>query len=186
MACPVVLLDASVLFSIRVTNLTLQTASARLFQPRWSNDIHEEWSRSILSKIPNAKIDKIQRRRTIMDKAFPDALVTGYEPLIVGLQLPDPDDTHVLAAAIQAHADILVTFNLKDFPESTMIQYNIEAQHPDIFLLNLLKDDPTAFIEATTQVRQRLKNPPYTITDFLEGLKRAGLPLVSDALLDLS
>jgi len=75
----------------------------------------------------------------LMDQHATDALVTGYEELIDGLHLPDPDDRHVLAAAIRGRADVIVTCNLKDFPAGALKSYGIEAQHPDEFLLNLLR-----------------------------------------------
>jgi hypothetical protein len=73
-----------------------------------------------------------------MDQHAVDALVTGYEDLIPGLQLPDPDDRHVLAAAIRGHADVIVTINLRDFPSDSIGAFGIEAQHPDEFILHLL------------------------------------------------
>jgi hypothetical protein len=69
-----------------------------------------------------------------MDRAVPDCLVTGYEPLIEGLTLPDPNDRHILAAAIRCGAQIIVTLNLKDFPADVLDPYGVEAMHPDEFL----------------------------------------------------
>ncbi len=77
-----------------------------------------------------------------MNDAVRDCLVTGYEDLIASLSLPDPDDRHVLAAAIRADADVIVTYNLKDFPAETLAPFDIEAQHPDDFLVSLLDQAP--------------------------------------------
>lgn len=71
-----------------------------------------------------------------MDRHFPDALVVGFEPLIDGISLPDPRDRHVLAATIKGQADVIVTQNLKDFPQEQLDLCQIEVQHPGRFLLN--------------------------------------------------
>lgn len=94
-------------------------------------------------------------------------MVTGYEALIDGLSLPDPDDRHVLAAAIAGNADVIVTYNLKDFPASQLAPCGIEALHPDDFLLAQLDLDPVAFCRAVRRQREGLKNPPYSIDDLL-------------------
>jgi predicted nucleic acid-binding protein len=107
-----------------------------LFQARWSRAVHEEWIRALLRKRPDLSREKLDRTRMLMDKHATDALVTGYEELIEGLNLPDPDDRHVLAAAIRGRANVIVTSNLKDFPEDALEPYGIEAQHPDEFVLN--------------------------------------------------
>ena len=110
-----------------------------------------------------------------MDQHAVDALVTGYEDLIPGLQLPDPDDRHVLAAAIRGHADVIVTINLRDFPSDTIGPFGIEAQHPDEFILHLLDLAPGAVVAAAENHRQSLKKPPKTVSEYLETLERQGL-----------
>ena len=175
----VALLDASVLFSIRVTNLALQVATQGLFQPKWSDAIHDEWARSVVAKDQSQDPARINRRRTIMDQSFPDAKITGFEPLIDGLTLPDPGDRHVLAAAIAAEVDVVVTFNIRHFPADALTPHGIEAQHPDAFLLQQLTLAPVAFIEAARSVRDRLNRPPQSPDDFLDALRRAGLPHVT-------
>ena len=96
------LLDANVLHSQPITSLLLELAEARLYRPAWSEHIHVEWRRSVLRVRPEIDPAALDRRRAAMDRALPDACVSGYEPLIPGLTLPDPDDRHVLAAAIRA------------------------------------------------------------------------------------
>ena len=113
MARFIAVLDASVLYSIRATNLALHAAAVGLYQPVWTTMIHDEWTRSLLAKSPAANLAKIASRRAQMDQFFPSALVTGFEPLIDAITLPDPDDRHVVAAAIRARADVIVTFNLE-------------------------------------------------------------------------
>jgi len=97
-----------------------------------------------------------------------DCLVTGYEHLIKGLVLPDADDRHVLAAGIHAGADVIVTYNLNDFPKHLLDPVGMEAQHPDVFVMGLLELDAPAVCSAVRRQRQMLKNPPKTVDEFLE------------------
>lgn len=178
----IAILDASVLFSIRATNLALHAANEGLYQPRWSPDIHEEWTRSLLAKNPAADPQRIVYRRTTMDGAFPSALVSGYESLVPSITLPDPDDRHVVAAAIAARADVIVTFNTRDFPAEALAPFGLEAQHPDVFLLHQLTLNWPRFLVAARKARQQMKAPPHTVAAFLDGLRRANLPLLADTL----
>jgi hypothetical protein len=104
-----------------------------------------------------------------------DALVTDLEQLIDVLELPDPDDRHVLAAAIKARADVIVTTNLKDFPAKTLEQWGIEAQHPDEFLTHQFHLSEPTFLEIVKTVRLRLEKPPKSVKDYLDTLRTQGL-----------
>jgi PIN domain len=95
----------------------------------------------------------------MMNAHVRDCLVTGYEPLIETLELPDPDDRHVLAAAITAHADLIVTKNLDDFPAARLASYGIEVRHPDTFVRNLLELDEESALAAVAEHRASLQNP---------------------------
>ena len=110
------------------------------------------------------------------------ALVTGYEDLIPGLQLPDPNDRHVLAAAIRGRADVIVTANLRDFPAETLAEFGIDAQHPDEFVLHLLDLAPGIVAEAARHHRESLKNPPKTVDEYLNTLEALGLTQTVSAL----
>lgn len=129
----VVIYDACVLYPAPLRDLLMRLATTGLFAARWSEQIHDEWTRNLLQRRPELA-DALPRTVERMNQAVRDALVTGHEPLIGGLTLPDPDDRHVLAAAIRAGAQLIVTFNLKDFPEETLSSFGIEAVHPDTFL----------------------------------------------------
>ena len=98
----VVVYDACVLYPAPLRDFLVRLATTGLFAARWSDQIHAEWIRSVKAK--RQDIDKIQLERTrdLMNQAVPDCLVTGHEQLIPALKLPDPDDRHVLAAAIVA------------------------------------------------------------------------------------
>ncbi len=97
-----------------------------------------------------------------------DCLVTGYEQLIPALELPDPNDRHVLAAAIRANAQAIVTFNLRDFPEATLAQYSIEPKHPDEFILETMDLAEGAVVQAIAEQAAACKKPPATIPDLLK------------------
>ncbi|HSP00135.1 MAG TPA: PIN domain-containing protein, partial [Thioalkalivibrio sp.] len=129
----VVIYDACVLYPAPLRDLLIRLATTGLFAARWTEQIHDEWTRSLLKKRPELA-DALPRTVALMNQAVPEALVIGHEPLIEGLTLPDPDDRHVLAAGIRAGAQLIVTFNLKDFPEETLAGFGIEAVHPDTFL----------------------------------------------------
>jgi predicted nucleic acid-binding protein len=123
--------DANVLYPAELRNLLMHLAITGLFRARWSAGVHEEWMTALLRNRPDLSREKLERTRILMDKHAPDALVTGYEDLIEGLELPDPNDRHVMAAAIKGRADVIVTANVRDFPADTLTPFEIEAQHPD-------------------------------------------------------
>jgi hypothetical protein len=124
---------------------------------------------------PNRDRAALERTRDLMDASTRDCLVTGYEDLIPVLQLPDPKDRHVLAAAIVGRCDAIVTCNLKDFPEPVMARYGIDLKHPDDFLSDHLKLAQGVFCSCVQKIRRRLKNPPYSIDEYLDILTRNGL-----------
>ncbi|MGZ8152430.1 MAG: PIN domain-containing protein [Methylovulum sp.] len=128
-----VIYDACVLYPAPVRDLLMQLALTDLFKARWTDQIHDEWIEALLRR---DKYDRkiLERTRDLMDASVRDAKVSGYEELINALVLPDPEDRHVLAAAIKAGANAIVTFNLKDFPGDVLSIYGIEAIHPDEFV----------------------------------------------------
>ena len=110
-----------------------------------------------------------------MNLAVPDCLVTNYEALGPNLELPDPDDRHVLAAAIRAGAQSIITSNLKDFPREQLARYGVEAVHPDDFILSMIDLSEGAVCAAITKQQMRLRNPPMAMTELLDGLQQVGL-----------
>jgi hypothetical protein len=118
---------------------------------------------------------KLSRTVELMNKAVPDCLIEGYEAIANGLELPDPDDNHVLAAAIRCNASVIVTFNLKDFPAKVLEPCAIDAQHPDQFIDDLLDLDASAVVEAATKQRAGLLEPKMSVDEFLDTLLRQGL-----------
>lgn len=176
------LYDAAVLYPASLRNLLMHLACTGLFRARWTAAIHEEWIESLLKNRPDLTRTKLERTRCEMNNAVLDCLVEDYEDLISGLTLPDPADRHVLAAAIRARADVIVTSNLKDFPIDTLMAYGIEPQHPDEFVRNLIDLAPASVCEAVKTHRSSLKKPPKTIDEYLETLTRQSLPQTVSAL----
>jgi len=116
MASFTALYDACVLYPAPLRDLLMHLAMTDLFRARWTDQIHDEWIRNVLANRPDLNRKQLERTRRLMNAHVLDCLVTGYENLIDGLTLPDPNDRHVLAAAVSADADVIVTYNLGDFP----------------------------------------------------------------------
>lgn len=152
-----------------------------LFKAHWSNHIHEEWINALLRKNTFTR-EKLERVRDLMDAHAKDARVTGYELLIDTLDLPDPDDRHVLAAAIFCGADAIVTFNLKDFPKDKLAHYGIEVIHPDDFIYYQIDMAPSVCCSAFKQQRLALNKPKVSIGNFLSTLQKQQLPQTVSAL----
>jgi predicted nucleic acid-binding protein len=146
--------DANVLYGSELRNFLMRLAMTRLFRAKWSAGVHEEWMTALLRNRPDLSREKLERTRMLMDKHAVDALVTGYDDLIEGLRLPDPDDRHVLAAAIRGRADVIVTANVRDFPAKVLGPFGIEAQHPDEFILHLLDLAPGVVMRAAQEHRE--------------------------------
>lgn len=171
----VALLDANILYPAPLRDLFLQLAVMDLFRARWTADIHREWIEALLRNEPHRNRATLERTQALMDQATRDSLITDYEPIIPTLSLPDPDDRHVLAAAIVGNCNVIVTQNMIDFPKETLASFGIEAQHPDEFLYTQLTRTPDIFCAAVRKVRARLKHPPYTTEQYLATLMRQGL-----------
>lgn len=168
-------LDASVLYPAPLRDLLLELAVADLYRAKWSNAVHEEWIGALLKSRPDLTRAQLERTRDLMNAHTRDALVTDFESLIDVLELPDPDDRHVLAAAIKGRADLIVTVNLRDFPANKLGRWGIEAQHPDEFLTHQFHLSQPVFLQAVKTVRQRLKNPPKSVEEYLDMLRAQGL-----------
>lgn len=153
----------------------MQLALADLFQARWTDEIHDEWTRNVLADRPDIAPASVARCRKLMDEHVPDCLITGYEVLIPTLTLPDPDDRHVLAAAIHGQANVIVTFNLGDFPAAALLPHNIEALHPDDFAVRLWEESAAAVLGAARLHRASLKRPPKSASEYLATLEQCRL-----------
>ena len=177
--------DANVLYPSGLRNFLMHLALTGIFRAHWPADVHEEWIRNLLKNRPDLTREKLERTRHLMDRALPDALVTGYEHLIDLIELPDRDDRHVLAAAIRCDASVIVTVNLRDFPSQALRDFSIEAQHPDDFVLALMDTFQDLVIEAARNHRASLKNPSKTPDEYLAELNTQGLRRSVTALREL-
>lgn len=171
-----VILDSCVLFPSRLRSLLLYLGRTELFWARWTADIHEEWMRAFLETYPDTSRTDAERIRALIDAAGLDPLVNGYHDLARSLVLPDPNDRHVLAAAIVGGADAIVTFNLADFPGDLLQGHEVEVIHPDDFLIGQFELSPDLFLDAIRRDRSSLENPPRTPAEYLTALERSHLP----------
>jgi predicted nucleic acid-binding protein len=167
--------DANILYPAPLRDLFIRLAQAGLVRAKWTETIHDEWIRNVLEDSPQLSAERLTRTRNLMNEAVRDCLVTGHEDLFESLSLPDPDDRHVLAAAIRAGAEVIVTYNLKDFPAETLARFDIEAQHPDDFLVSLLDLAPDLVCAAVKRQREGLRNPPKTAEELLATLENQRL-----------
>jgi predicted nucleic acid-binding protein len=177
-----VVYDACVLYPAPLRSLLIHLAMTDLYRARWSRQIHDEWMRNLLVNRSDLSWEILERVRELMDKHARDAVVSGFESLIDGLSLPDPDDRHVLACAIHSGAEAIITFNLKDFPDSALAQYDIRAIHPDEFVSDMLALSPGHVVQAIQRHRRSLKNPPFSADEYLDLLFNQRLPESVNAL----
>lgn len=174
-------LDASVLYPALLRNILMRLALHGLFRAHWSRLVHDEWMNALLRNRPDLDRARLHQTRRLMGAHCQDALVEGFEHRIPALTLPDPDDRHVLAAAIHCGATALVTSNLKDFPGPVLEPFTIQACHPDPFIAGLVDRAPEQALVAFRQLRASFRNPPQTAADLLAAMKRQGL-VVSSAI----
>ena len=172
---PIALVDTNILYSAGIRDILLQIAIAELFEPKWSPDIHGELIDTFRKIRPDIDPQRIERIWAEMNHYFPKALITGYEDLVDDLYLPDPNDRHVLAAAIHADCDFIVTEDRKHFPVEVLETYGIMRLRPDDFLLMLLHSNPDDFIDAVRVVLVRLTSPPYSVEEYLYMRTQDGL-----------
>lgn len=171
-----VVLDACVLYPSLLRDLLMHLGLTGLYQPKWSALIENEWQRNVIKNRPDLNSDQIKKTGELMNRALPDAMVTGFEPLVASIDLPDVDDRHVVAAAICSHAEIVVTFNLKDFPQQYLDNFSIEALHPDDFITDLFDLNQALVLAAVNKQRHNMRKPPKSVDEYLDALLRQGLP----------
>jgi hypothetical protein len=171
-----VVYDACVLHPAPLRDLLIRIAATGIVRARWSERILDECFDSILRQRKDLDPSALGRTRDLMNAAVPDCLVTGYEDLIGALDLPDPDDCHVLAAAIRGGAQAIVTANLVDFPPVALAHYGIEPKHPDEFVLETIELAPKLVVQIVVEQAAALKSPPRGFDELLEILDAVGLP----------
>lgn len=169
------ILDACVLYPAALRDLWMHLTVNLAFQPKWTPRIQDEWIRNVMENRPDLRPENLARTRANMERWGRDWEVPDYENRLAELSLPDPDDRHVLAAAIAGEVPLLVTFNLSDFPKPILAAHGVRPVHPDEFALELLDAGPELFLLAVRSHRAALKNPPKSVEAYLETLEHAGL-----------
>ncbi|MGO9964378.1 MAG: PIN domain-containing protein [Acidimicrobiales bacterium] len=179
-----VIYDACVLHDPALRDLLIRLATKRQLNLRaqWSEEILDEMVRSILERRPDLDPVLLARTKELMIESVPDCLVTGYEPLVGSLVLPAPKDRHILAAAIKAQAQTIVTSNLKDFPAEALAPHHIEALHPDEFVIGLIDLNEAVVVATFSELVADLKKPPSTVAEALDGFRRRGMSRTADSL----
>ncbi len=169
------LLDANVLFSAQSRDILLQLARDTFFEVRWSLAIQNELRAALRSNVPNLSDAQLDYLLSTMNSSFPNALVTGFAELVDRLNLPDSDDRHVLAAAIVGRCDLVITQNIRHFPDEYVQSFGVLVSTPDDFLVALLLSSPAKFCSSVSSVLSRLKNPMYTYEEYTSRLEQIGL-----------
>lgn len=169
------------LFPAYLCDTLLTQADARTYRPVWSRGVLEELG-LVLLRDTSMTAGQVERRLGQMRQAFPDAEVEGYDHLIEGMTTADPEGRHVLAAAVRANVEVLVTFNLSDFPDSALEPYDITAVHPDDFLLDQLDLYPAVVLHCLEEQVNRYTHvgAPVSVPELLRPLERAGVPRFAD------
>jgi hypothetical protein len=185
---PVAVLDACVLFQGRLTDLLLHVAEAKAFEPIWTDDIHEEWMRNLHSSM-GIPIDKIEYRRSEMERAFPVANVVAAPTVIATIQsmsktAAQKKDAHVVAAAVTAKGAVIVTHNVKDFAPQVLSHYGLAKVRPDPFCLGLLASHETQVIAGIRMHRASLRRSRMSPAQYIDCLAddRLGMPRFALAL----
>lgn len=166
------LLDTNVLYGGYLCDFFLRLAEQRIYRPLWSETILQELRKNLLFRF---EIEAVDHRLASIRESFPDALVVGYESLIPGMTC-DSKDRHVLAAAVRGDAQVLVTFNLHDFPPASLDGLDIEAVHPDQFLLDQLDLYPGAVTNTLATWSEDCQNPHLSVPELLAFLVKSGVP----------
>ncbi|MGF6307078.1 putative nucleic acid-binding protein [Bradyrhizobium sp. i1.8.4] len=167
----VAVFDACILYPFHLRNIVVQAAVDRLVEARWTDAIHDEWIRSLTTDVPAIPIERLQITRRLMNDALPAATVGGYEKHIPTVTLPDPDDRHVVAAAIAAKASLILTWNLRHFPENELKKFSLRRMNPDDFLSELFNKVPDLVIGSLANARRNLSKTRVAASDFIAILK---------------
>ena len=173
-------LDTCVIYPIEIRDLLFWFAYYDLYTPKWSENIFDEWKKVMKEK--GVSDAEIETRVSRANAAFPDAMVTNYHGLIDGLELPDENDRHVLAAAIKTNANVIVTNNIKDFPEEYLASYGLSAKTADDFLTDIIDLDPDKAVMAFKKLVLNRRNPDLDEFEVLDILRARGLNATADYL----
>jgi len=167
----VAVFDACILYPFHLRNIVVQAAVDRLVEARWTDTIHDEWIRNLVIDAPAIPIQRLQVTRGLMNDALPTALVNGYEEHIRRVTLPDPNDRHVVAAGIATNASLILTWNLRHFPENELRKFSLRKMTPDAFLCGLFDEIPDLVIGSFSNARRNLSKTRASASDFIRILE---------------
>jgi predicted nucleic acid-binding protein len=181
------LVDACVLAGALKRNLLLTLAEAGFFRVRWSRTIMDETQSAIETILTEKRVsdasERAVRARAEMERAFEEAMVDDFDRfLAAGDAMPDGHDRHVLAAAICAQAQVIVTDNLRHFPARVLEPFNMEARCADVFIADTAMLDIGRAVTAIREMRAGLGNPPITADDLFLKMEAQGLTETVDVL----
>jgi predicted nucleic acid-binding protein len=172
----VVVYDANALYPNTLRDQLIRVAQLpHLVQARWTDQILDEMIRALQKNRPDVDDGRANRLRDLMNAAVRDCLVTDYESLIPSIDLPDPDDRHVLAAAIKVNAQVIVTGNLRHFPKDKLVSWGVKAKSPDDFVRDQIWIDRQAVWACVQQIVDSRTRHPVAVEDVLGELARSGL-----------
>jgi hypothetical protein len=166
-------LDTNVIYPVIIRDLLFWFAYYELYTPKWSKHIFDEW-RMVMEK-KGVSAEEAEMRVQKANMAFPDALVKQYEGLIEYLNLPDKKDCHVLAAVIKTNAHVIVSNNIKHFPEEILESYGIKIKTADDFLTDMIDLNADTAIEAFKEMVLNKKNPELDELEVLNRFRKCGL-----------
>ena len=168
-----VVLDTNVVYPVIIRDILFWFAHYDLYTPKWSEHIFDEWKRVMIEK--GVSEEEATKRISKANSAFPDALVKNYKVLIDHLILPDKDYRHVLAAAIKTNANLIVTNNIKDFPQDYLQSFSLNAKTADDFLTDIIDINQEQAVAAFKEMVLNKKNPKQDEFEVLNLLRNSGL-----------
>jgi hypothetical protein len=176
---PIAVFDACILYPFHVRNIVVQAAVDRVVDARWTDAIHDEWIRNLAANTPAIPIVRLENARRLMNEAVPTAMVQGHEGYIATVNLPDPDDRHVVAAGIAGGASTIVTWNVRHFPLKELKKFGLRRESPDAFLAGLYDQAPDLMIGSLANARRNLAKTRVSASDFIAILNNQRLVLVA-------
>jgi PIN domain len=171
----VAVFDACILYPFHLRNILVQAGVDRLVEARWTDEIHDEWIRNLTARTPAVPIERLQNTRRLMNDALPTAMVSGYENHVLEVNLPDPNDRHVVAAGITAGASIILTWNLRHFPAKELKRFGLRRETPDALLSSLYDKVPDLTISCLANARRNLTKTRVSSADFINILNSQNL-----------
>lgn len=160
------------LFGILPTDLLITTAGQGLYRAHWTEEILAEAKRNVLLKRPNLDAGDVNRRFEQMIKAMPEAMLDAPAPELVAAMTNDPQDRHVLAAAVSIRAEVIVTENVRHFKPEACQAHGVEALTLDQFVSDLISLDLLEVWQAIEAMARRRQRPPETPRDICEALEQ--------------